>query len=288
MNAKTAMVLGATGKVGRALCESLVGDGWIVHGAARCGDPARVEELRDLGVRVVRHDVTRDDPAALPDADLLFLEIWDPTKPDLIWPINFHGVGAVVERYAGMADIVNGCTINVYGAGPDAPTEDTPPRPDGEYGRSRFAQEKLIDYFCHRHGRCGIHVRYAHSNSATAGMLYRTARSILDGESLGPDPDARLQAIAIEDFVRVTKLAAERMTDPPTAVNCCHPRVWTRRELAEELRRRLGRGAVVFDRESGGVENSAYADPARMIEWFGPPEVSIDTLLDRVVVGLTK
>ena len=157
------------------------------------------------------------------------------------------------------------------------------PRPTSEYGRSRLAQEKLIDYFCYRGGRKGIHVRYAHANRADRGMIRGMVDAILSHASLGPNPDAKIQVIALEDFVRVTKEAARHVRNPPIAVNCCHPRVWSMRELAEHIHHRIGRGTVVFDREHGGLECSAYADPSRMLEWFGEPTVSVEEIIDRTL-----
>lgn len=284
--ARNAMVLGATGMVGEALCRELVEQGWEVSGAARLSDPNGADGLRQIGVEVSRFDVTADDPSRLPDADVVLLEVWDPTKPELIWPINFYGVGRVVERYAGSADIVNGCTVNVYGDGPEAPNEEASPRPNSDYGRSRYAQERLIDYFCVQRGSKGIHVRYAHSNTAKRGVVRRMAETILAGKSLGTGPDALTQVIALEDFVRVTIAATDRVSTPPAVVNCCHPRVWTRRELAEAIRDRLGSGEVIFDEATGGREHSTYADPSRMVEWFGPPTVPAAELIDRVARDL--
>lgn len=281
-----ALVLGITGKVGQPLAKTLAAEGWEVLGAARCSNAATRAQIEASGVRVIPFDVTRDDARVLPDVDVVFLEIWDPSRPDLIWPINFHGVGRVVERYAGVADIVNGSTIGLYGSSAEPATEDTPPRPDNEYGRSRYAQEKLIDYFSVRGGRKAIHVRYAHANTPKAGAARRMAEAILAGRSLGLNPDARMQVIAIEDFVRVTKEAVKHMTCPPTAIHCCHPRVWTQRELAMELHRRLGRGTVVFDREQGGLETSVFADASRMVKLFGEPRVSLDVVLGRIVKDL--
>jgi nucleoside-diphosphate-sugar epimerase len=286
MSDKSALILGATGKVGHALAVSLMQDGWTVTGAARASDPVRREAFKSTGCALIPFDVTRDDPWALPNVDVLFLEIWDPNQPDLIWPINYHGVGRVVERYAGIADIVNGCTIGLYGSGPEPSTEDTPPRPDSEYGRSRYAQERLIDYFCGRGGKRGIHVRYAHANWPEYGVVRRNAEAILEGRSLGSAPDARIQVIGYEDFVRVTHRAVEKLADPPPAVNCCHPHVWTQRELAEAIRDRLGRGKVVFDRETGGEDGSVYADVSRMIDWFGEPTVPVDAVINRVATSL--
>jgi len=288
MNKQRAMVVGVTGMVGGALAQKLLQADWEVLGTARFRDAKKKEAVEATGVRAFEFDVTKDDPSQLPDADILFLQVWDPTREDLIWPINYYGVGRLVERYVGQADVVNGCTINVYGDRPEMPDEETPCRPTSDYGRSRYAQEKLIDYFCWRKGGKAIHLRYAHSNTARQGLLRHLAEGILAGKSLGANPDAKVQVMGLEDFVRVTIGSVDHVAEKPLAVNCCHPRIWTFRELALELQRRLGRGEVVFDRQSGGVEHSAYADPRRMIEWFDQPEVSVDTLLDRVVADLKQ
>lgn len=281
-----AFILGVSGKVGRALALHLKLQGWQVTGAARFSDRQIRRELEGEGIQTIPFDVTCDNPAVLPPAHVVFLEIWDPSKPDLIWPINFFGVGQVVERYSGQADFVNGCTINVYGNSPDASSEETPCRPTNDYGRSRYAQERLVDYFCHRSGSRAIHIRYAHANTADSGVLRRIAEAIVAEKPIGADPDAHLQVIGLEDFVRVTAEASGRVANPPPVVNCCHPHVWTKRQLAEALRHRLGRGKVIFDVPSGGRDDSAYARADRMVEWFGEPRVPLDTLLQRVVDDL--
>lgn len=287
MQKRRALILGITGRVGTGLTPALRDDGWDVVGAARCSNEASKREIEDLGVAVTRFDILKDDPASLPDVDVVFLEIWDPTSPENFWSINFYGVGRVVERYAGKADFVNGCSSAVYGESVQSNKEDeTPPRPSTEYGRSRFAQERLIDYFCQTRGSRGIHLRYMHANSVKKGYVRRMAEVILRESSLGPDPDARVQVIAIEDFVRMTRLAVDHMANPPAVVNCCHPRSWTQRELAEAIHERLARGKVVFDRESGGAENSRFGDTTRMVEWFGEPTVSLEVVLDRVAADL--
>lgn len=277
------MILGASGKVGRRLADRLLNDGWQVAGAARFSDADMEKSLRGRGIATIRYDVTRDDPCVLPSADAVFLEIWDPSRPELIWPINYFGVGKVVERYAGEADFVNGCTINVYGDAPEPSSESTPCRPTNDYGRSRYAQERLIDYFCHRSGSKAIHVRYAHANSPESGIVRRFAESIREGRSLGGDPDALIQVIGVEDFVRVTAEAVRRVANPPPAVNCCHPRIWTKRELAEAIAGKLGDGKVIFDADAGGRERSACATADRMLEWFGEPSVPLETVIERAV-----
>ena len=274
--------------VGKPLAISLLADGWNVSGASRFGQPERREFLEAAGVGTIQFDMRCDDPRKLPDVQVLFLEVWEAatwgsSDRAYIWDTNYFSVGRVVERYCGVADVVNGCTINVYGNSTDAPNEATACQPSSEYGRSRYAQERLIDFFCYRGGKKGIHVRYAHANSATQGVIHRMAKAIIAGESLGPDPDAKLQVIGLEDFVRVTKGATAYMKNPPELLNCCGSRVWTQRELADAICRALGTGEVVFDRETGGLENSAYADTSRMVKWFGQPQLPVDALIERTV-----
>jgi len=286
MGGEAALVVGVTGMVGSGVARALRAEGWHVFGVARGTDDAAALKLAEEGVEVMQYDVTSDDPGALPDVNAVFLEIWDPSRPELNWEINFYGVGRVVERYAGQATFVNGSTINVYGDGPGLPREDTGCRPTSDYGRSRFAQERLIDYFCYSSGSRGIHLRYAHANTAARGKVRRMAEAILRSESLGAEPDAKTQVIALEDAVRITTAALRKAETPPVAVNCCHPRIWTERELAEAICARLGKGEVVFDRERGGLERSVIADPTRMVTWFGQPAVPVDVIIDRVCRAL--
>lgn len=288
MSTKKALVLGASGMVGRPLVNALHLDGWQVYGAARFRSLETIASSFPPGCLPIKFDVTTDDPKILPDVEAVFLEIWDPSLPEQLWVINFYGVGRVVERYSGVADIINGSTINVYGDQPAAPDETSPCRPTSEYGLSRFVQEKLIDYFSMRGGKKGIHVRYAHANSASQGMIISMAEKILEEKSQGPNPDSRVQVLSLEDFVRVTMGAINYVECPPIAVNCCHPQDWSRRELAEAIYQKLERGKVIFDQPTGGSEHSVYANAGRMLAWFGEPRISLEILINRVVESITK
>jgi nucleoside-diphosphate-sugar epimerase len=76
-----ALILGITGTLGGALAEDLLEYGWEVHGVARFSGRTQPEDFEDRGIPATRFDVTDDDPAVLPDADVVFLEIWDPGRP---------------------------------------------------------------------------------------------------------------------------------------------------------------------------------------------------------------
>jgi nucleoside-diphosphate-sugar epimerase len=290
---RSALVLGATGTVGSALCEALLQEGWAVHGAARFSQPGSAAALREKGTEAHVFDAQREDPAALPDVDVVFLEIWDPRHIagehlQDCWSLNFDAVGRVVRRYAGTADIINGSTGSLYGPRADRPShEDDPPRPapgraDTEYALARLAQERLIDFLCAEAGSRCFHLRYYRSNTERGGALRAIAESVLAGRSLGDRPDERIQVIALADFVRCTVRAVDHLGPKPQRVNVVHPRIWTLRGLAERLREEMGAGEVVFDAEAGGAEASIWGDPVRMRAYFGEPQEGLDPLIERV------
>ncbi|MBN1901494.1 NAD(P)-dependent oxidoreductase [Candidatus Sumerlaeota bacterium] len=285
---KTALILGATGTIGSALTLSLLKDGWKVYGASRLSDKKIAAKLQKAGANLIRFDVLQDNPKTLPDVDTLFLEIWDPSHPSLIWPVNFYGVGRVVERYAGIADIINGSAINVYGDSPEPAWEKSLCRPTSYYGHTRLAQERLIDYFCSSSGKNCINLRYAHVNTPARGVVRRFAEHLLAGHKISEYPDTRIQVIGLEDIVRMTKDAVKLAANPPFAVNCCHPRIFTHKELAEAIRKVLGKGKILFDHKKGGEEKSAYADVSLMIKLFGEPQIPVETIIARVVKNLGK
>ncbi|GEM_PF-1139346 len=288
-----ALVIGASGRIGRELCRRLRESGSTVFGAARFSDTAVRDELEGIGVQTQVYEVRTGDPAALPDVDVVFLELWDPSEHaaedarEKIWSLNYTAIGRIAARYAGYADIVNGCSGNVYGTHPEPRKEEDLQRPNDEYGLARFAQEKLIDFLCDEAGSRVVHLRYYHANGPEGGLIRRMAEAIRDGRSLGGGPDERVQVIAMHDFVRCTLLAASRLDRMPRAVNVCHPRLWTRRELAERIRESLGCGKVIFDADSGGRENSTTGNPTRMLEYFGEPERDIEEVIDAVCEACT-
>jgi len=288
----TALVLGASGRVGRPLCEALIGHCWCVHGAARFRDAAKREALVQLGVETISFDAQQDDAAALPDADTLFLEIWDPRHIvgehlEDCWSLNFDAIGRVVQRYADVADVINGSTVSLYGPRTDRPScESDPPRPtpgrdDVEYSLARAAQERLIDFLCDGTRSRVCHLRYCRSNDETSGAFRRMADCVLAGRSLGDAPDERTQLIGLTDFVRCTLLAAEAKANIPPIVNVCHPRAWTMRSLAQHIRDELGCGEIVFDQPEGGAAQSLWLSADLMIETFGPPTEDLDDLIAR-------
>jgi nucleoside-diphosphate-sugar epimerase len=293
MSKRSALIIGASGVVGVPLCLTLRQRGWRVHGAARFTNPDRKQLLVDGDVAPVVFDIHHDDPAILPDVDVVILEIWDrtlswddPQDAAMQWALNFDAVARVVERYAGRADIVNGSTISLYGPRVDRPSRESDlPAPDTQYGLARLAQEKMIDYFAASRGSRAVHLRYARSNTPKFGVIRHMADAIGRGDSLGADPDQRTQVIGLDDFVRCTADAADRIDDMPPHINIVHPHIWRQRELADRIQAAMGTGVVHFDHEAGGARTSTWADPSLMMRIFGSPQQDLDALIDQTAAS---
>jgi nucleoside-diphosphate-sugar epimerase len=267
----------------------MINAGWRVCGCARFNDHDRRAQLEKLGVSLIRFDIENGDPAKLPDVDVVVLEVWDPSMIGAsgryleTMNLNVRAVGRIVERYAGKADIINGSTVSLYGPrGDRQPRETDPPRPHDDYALSRIAQEWLVNSLCERNGKRVVHLRYCHSNTVESGFIRRTAELVRDGISLGGTPDQRVQVISLGDFVRCTVAAIIERGRMPREVNIVHPRVWTHRELAEQLQAGMKRGSVMFDVEEGGQNQSIWGDPTLMLETFGQPQDDIDQLVTDV------
>ena len=180
----SALVVGGAGMIGQPLALALAARGLKVYATMRTHrspDDPKVSALTAAGVALIQFDTAKADAAVLPAVDIVFLEIWDRathggTDPEWVWRTNFYEVGRIVERFVGVAHIVNGCTLNVYGDSEAEASEDASAlRPQTEYGQARVGMESLINYFAWRGGKKALHLRYAHANKGAAGFVHRIA-----------------------------------------------------------------------------------------------------------------
>jgi nucleoside-diphosphate-sugar epimerase len=289
------LIVGVSGTIGSRLGVQLRQKDIEVIGVARFSKKGSRKPLDKAGIKTIVHDILHDDPADLPPASTVVFEVWnhrhhaDLATHDAIWDLNYHAVGRIVARYAAEGAVfINGCSGNVYGVGPEPKKESDPPRPVTEYGLSRMAQETLIDFLCRQHNTRAVHLRYYNANTTDSGLVYQMARTIRDGKSLGPNPDMLTQIIALDDFTRCSMIAMRGLDSLPRAINICHPRIWTMRELAERLRKLLDTGRVKFDCDKGGRELSVIGDPTLMLERFGLPTVSVEDMLGEICQAVQK
>src|SRR6185437_13441072 len=138
---KTALILGATGGVGGALTEVLLGRGWSIKALTR--DPTRAAAGRDPAIQWMQGDAM--DRAAV-GVSLVVHAVNPPGYRDwdkLVLPMMDNSIAAA--KAAGARVLLPG---TVYNYGPDAfPVlrEDSPQRPLTRKGKIRAEMERRLE-----------------------------------------------------------------------------------------------------------------------------------------------
>ncbi len=167
------------------------------------------------------------------------------------WKVNMDGTFALFEtalRFK-VGKLLFASSIAAFGGRlPKLRTDDTPQWPDGLYGVTKMAAERLGVYYQRRHGldfrclRLGITVsRHAPPGAASALASHAFIQAVQQGEfTFRADPDTKLALIYVRDVLRAF---AELLLAP---ASCLSQRVYnlstmsvTSREIAGAIRQRL-------------------------------------------------
>ena len=155
------LVTGGSGFLGSRLVPRLVAEGHEVFAMARSS--AADDKVRSLGATPVRGDM--DNPGGMPMppvnavihlAALLHIPNPSPEMDEAYERVNVRGTERVVQAAlaAGVGRIVLASTIAVYGpAKGRVLDENSPPRPDSVYARTKLAAEQVMLQARDRKGR---------------------------------------------------------------------------------------------------------------------------------------
>ena len=279
------MVLGVGGKMGPTLARlaKRAAPGKRVIGVARFSEPGLRPSLEAHGVECIAADLlSREALAALPDVpNIVFMagrKFGSTGSEWLTWAMNAHVPALVAERYAGARIVAfsTACVypfVDVHGPGAGEETPLTPP--PGEYANSCVARERLFQHFSHALGTPGRLIRLSYAIDMRYGVLHDLARKLLAREPIdltmghanviwqGDANDWALRALA-------------HCTAPTTGLNVSGPAVRVR-DIAQRLAQRLGVAPIFTGTEA---PTAWLVDIGEAVRLFGPPEISMDTLLD--------
>lgn len=212
-----ALITGASGFIGSHLAQALVERGDRVSGLVRC--QKRCEHLRGLGVNCVRGDVT--DPASLShavdDVDVVF-HLAGRVKAfgySEFLDVNERGVHNVAQACAARRNPPVLVVVSSLAAAGPAPagrarTEDDPPTPVSNYGRSKRAGELAAESWADRVPITIVRppLVFGERDASTLDLV----RPIVLG-GIHPTPplaDQRMSLIHAADLVQALVAAAER------------------------------------------------------------------------------
>ena len=279
------LVLGVGGKMGPTLARLArrAAPHKRVIGVARFSEPGLKASLQRQGVECIEADLlSREQLAALPDApNVVFMagrKFGSSGSEWLTWALNGHVPALVAERYAASRIVAfsTACVypfVDVAGAGAPESAPLTPP--PGEYANSCVARERMFQHFSHALGTPGRLIRLSYAIDMRYGVLHDVARKLLAREPIDltmGHANIVWQGDANDWALR----ALSHCTAPTSGLNVSGPAVRIR-EVAQALAQRLG----VTPSFTGTEAPTAWlVDITEALKLFGPPSVSLETMLD--------
>lgn len=138
-------VTGASGFIGRALCERFARDGYEVGGVDVAADPARGVVAGDVGAPGAWQDAMAGADVVVHTAAIVSMR---GTDPRAVWRVNALGTKHVLDAAArgGVGRVVHLSSVTVFGfAFPDRVDEAYPTEPNGvPYVDTKVASEALV------------------------------------------------------------------------------------------------------------------------------------------------
>jgi nucleoside-diphosphate-sugar epimerase len=282
------LVLGAGGKMGPSMARRIrraaeaAGVRPRVMAASRFSEPGLAASLEKDGIEAIPCDLL--DPAQVARlpfaANVLFLagrKFGSADRPDLTWAHNTIVPMDVARRFEG-ARIVAFSTGNVYPlVPPSSPgaTEQDAPDPVGEYAQSCLGRERVFEYFSRERGTPCLLFRLFYAVDLRYGTIVDIARHVLAGEPVDLRV-GRVNAIWQGDANSYALRSLALCASPARPLVVTGPAVSVR-DVALRFAERFG-VAASFTGEPGPL--ALLGDPAQCVAALGPPEVSLDRLVD--------
>jgi nucleoside-diphosphate-sugar epimerase len=283
-----ALVTGATGFTGGALCRRLVRDGWNVTAFVRNGRDTR--QLEDIAVQCIATDISdRTSVAeAFPDVDVVFhiAAAYRSEHADRqeFWRTNVDATRNLLDEAARrrINRFVHCSTVGVQGDIEEPPADETyRVRPHDHYQESKLAGEKLaLEYF--GRGLPGVVVRPAAIYGPGDTRFLKLFKPIADGYFVMVGPGESLYHLTyIDDLIDGFLLAATRPEAVGEVFTIAGDRYTTLNELVQHIAEALDRrpskfhvplapvmwAAVVCDRLCRALRLSPPLYPRR-VEFF--------------------
>ena len=291
------LVLGAGGKMGPSLARRVrragaaAGARHRVLAASRFSDPAVPAALAQDGIEPLACDLLDPEQVArLPRAaNVLYLagrKFGSTDRPDLTWAHNVVVPMHVARHFAG-ARIVVFSSGNVYPLSPRASagsTETDATGPVGEYAQSCLGRERVFEYFSRESGTPCLLFRLFYAVDLRYGTLVDIARHVFAGEPVDLQV-GRVNAIWQGDANSYALRSLALCASPARPLVVTGPAPVSVREVAERFGARYGR-PVRFTGDEGPL--ALLGNPAECVSRLGPPEVSLERLVEWTAAWVEK
>lgn len=279
------LVLGAGGKMGPTLSwmARRAAPGKRVVAVARFSEKGLRETLEQRGVETIACDLLdRGAVEQLPQlANVVFMagrKFGAEGDLPLTWAMNVQVPAIVAEVFRGARIVVfsTGCVYPFVPVDGGGASEDLAPDPPGEYAMSCVGRERMFEYFSQAHGTPGRLFRLNYAIDLRYGVLHDIARKVWDGTPVDVSM-GHVNVIWQGDACAQALRTLVHCTTPMAPLNVSGPQTLSVRALAHEFGARFGRAANIVGSEA---PTAWLTDTRRAQRLFGPPDVSLETMLD--------
>ncbi len=283
------MLLGAGGKMGPSLARLAAracreaGVSKRILAVSRFSEAGLAASLRETGIETIDCDLLHPDALrGLPDvANIIFMagrKFGSTGKEWLTWAMNTYVPALAADRFR-RSRIVVFSTGNVYPLTAPAsggPAESHPTGPIGEYAQSCLGRERMFEHFSEQHATPVALLRLNYANDLRYGVLRDVAEKVRRRETI----DLAMGAVNViwqRDANSVALRAFAHCQSPPLVLNLTGTEIATLRDLACRFGRIFGVEPVFRGAEAA---TALLSNAARCRELFGPPQVSLDQMVE--------
>jgi hypothetical protein len=290
------VVLGAGGKMGPTLSRmarraaDAAGVSKRIIAVSRFSSMATRQRLEAAGVETLACDLL-DERAVmrLPDAvDIVYMagmKFGATGQEALTWAENCIIPASICRRYSS-SRIVAFSTGNVYPLARigQAPREDDPVAPVGEYAMSCLGRERVFEYFGRVASIPVTLVRLNYACELRYGVLVDLARRVWAGEPVDLTT-GYVNVIWQGDANAIGLSALACAAVPPAILNVTGPEELSVRTVSEEFGRRLHRPVTFTGGEAG---EALLSDASRAFARFGRPRVTAEQLIEWIADWIAR
>lgn len=290
------LVLGVGGKMGTTIALMLrraldaAGRRDVqVTGVSRFSRSEAREFLEANGVRTLPCDLADPEQvSSLPRVgNVLYLagqKFGTAEAPETTWIQNTYVPALVARHFAGSRQVVfsTGCVYPFMPLGGPGASESEPLAFVGEYASTCVGRERVFTHFARQHGSPVLLYRLNYAVELRYGVLVDIASAVWNGTPVDVTMGA-FNCIWQGDACARAIQCLELASNPPRALNITGPEQLRIRAVAETFGRLLGRTPLLLGAEAA---SGWVADARESLRLFGPPETSVQTMMERIAAHL--
>ncbi len=282
-------ILGIGGKMGPTLGRLAVnairaaGVKKEVYGVSRFSNAEARQHLESWGVKTISCDLmNREAVAKLPDfKNIVYMagrKFGTDGAEDLTWAMNVLVPGIIGERFCNsrITAFSTGCVYPLVGVNTCGCTEEVKPLPVGEYSQSSLGRERVFGYCSRTFGTKVLLFRLNYAIDLRYGVLHDIGRQVWNEEPV-TNTVGHFNVIWQGDANRIALLSLEQAASPAVPLNVTGPETISIEYIAERFAQIMGKKVTY----SGVSADLCYLNnPAKSIQLFGYPRVSLATMID--------